>query len=133
MHIAAFWGDQSAIKLLNDNGIDPNYELNTRNGWLPIHYACSEGQVFAVQNLMDCGARVWDSDEIDSSVGAIDPETGLLLPPVPRYPFEMDISKLPVGLVVPAPLELMSFDAMKAKIKRFSSAQVTAEEDAMQY
>ena len=121
LHVASFWGDQEAVIQLIEAGVDPNNHLNMLNGWLPVHYACSEGQLFAVQTLISYGAHVWDSDEVEPSV-TIDPETGTPTLPVPKYPFALkDVELLPQGLHVPAPLELMSFDALKSKIRRFAA------------
>jgi hypothetical protein len=54
-----------------------------------------EAQIFAIQTLMACGARIWDSTMADEST-----------------PVTADN--------VPAPLDLLAFDILKSKIKRIA-------------
>jgi ankyrin repeat protein len=117
LHTAAFWGDIIAIEsLIRIGGVQPNEELNMRNGWLPIHYACSEGQILAIQRLITLGASIWDCSDVPTSVEETEEE---LLPPVPRYPFLINTSGLPLGLHVPSPLDLLQFDLLKTRIRAF--------------
>lgn len=123
LHTACFWGDISAIEMLILRGrVDPNNELNLQNGWLPIHYACSESQIFAIQTIMSFGCIIWDSVDMPSlEQHGLDEDGSSELPlPVPYYPFSIDTSLLPLGLHVPSPMELLGLDMLKSRIRAFN-------------
>lgn len=100
LQMAAFWGDVRAIETIVRIGkIDPNNERNQLNDWLPVHYACSEGQIFALEALINLGAQIWEDDEDE-------------------FPAELALSRTNV----PGPLELLGFDALKKKLLNYAKS-----------
>ncbi|KAI3640584.1 hypothetical protein MIR68_001462 [Amoeboaphelidium protococcarum] len=100
MHIASMWGVTEAIEILLKSGnINPNEELNELNGWLPVHYVCRLGHIDSLQSLILNGAHAWDGDSIQNQ-GNENPQVSSL-----------------ARVNVPAPLDILYIDAIKANIR----------------
>ena len=91
LHTASFWGNVSAVEVLvKEAKLDPNTERNEQNQWLPIHYACDEGQLWAIYSLVTNGADIWSElEQPPSDVSnplndtTLDGEPNLQQPPSP--------------------------------------------------
>lgn len=87
LHMAAFWGNTTALEILIDEAkVNPNHERNDRNQWLPIHYACDEGQLWAIQQLITGGASVFPDSEkevVEGGSGETPAAAGRVMPPSP--------------------------------------------------
>ena len=100
LQVAAFWGDvQAADILMRVGGVDPNTDVNAKTGWLAVHYAASEGQIFALESLVHAGAVLWDeSSPVDGVVEGV--------------PY--------VRQGIPSPMEVLAFDPIKTKLMKLA-------------
>jgi ankyrin repeat protein len=126
LHTAAFWGDQSAIEILvREARVDPNCTMNTTNRWLPMHYACSEGQIFSIQALITCGASVWSnrppartSTLLQTSIPDASEDAAadaMIIEQVEVVSEQQQQVTQP-----PAPLDLLAFDSLRSKILAYA-------------
>jgi ankyrin repeat protein len=61
LHIAVYWGDIEAVKLLLAAGLDVN--KHGEHGYTPLHCACESGHLEVVKLLLDAGANLFSRTE----------------------------------------------------------------------
>lgn len=112
-HTAAFWGNTGALEILiKDASIDPNREVNLRNNWLPIHYACDEGQLWVIYTLIGHGAHIVYPEEDEVQDMQVDGGSEILQHS--RSAEEDTINR--AIRHAPNPIDLLRIDAMKVKV-----------------